>query len=199
MQSPLPNSAIEEATLFFRGGVDHLQVSVDPALTEIFEATFEGPQPAVRQSGNQVEIEQSWNLLSTRRQTGTIRLSPSVAWRIEIRGGVANLRADLLGLRLTALEIHGGASNVDVQVDWPTGRVPLLITGGASQVTVVRRAGSAASVKVGGGASQLTLDGQTFGAIGGPTRLETPNYQETEDRLDLTVETGASQVALVTA
>lgn len=198
MQSPLPNSAIGEATLVFRGGADHIRFSVDPSLPEICEATFEGPQPAVRQSVNRVEIEKP-KMLGWRRQTGTIKLSPSVAWRIEIRGGVSNLRADLLGLRLTALEIHGGASDVDVRVDWPTGQVPLLITGGASKVTVVRRAGSAASVKVGGGASQLTLDSQTFGAIGGPTRLETPSYQETEDRFDLTVESGANQASVVTA
>jgi hypothetical protein len=200
MQTPLTTSAVEEATLFVLGGADHVHLRADSSLTELFEATFDGPQPTVRRNGHLIEIENRWHPhLNWRRQTADIRLSPTVAWHIVVRGGLSDLRADLLGLRLAGFRIEGGVSRADLRLDEPVGQVPIHVSGGASHLTVVRRPGTAASITVGGGAIGLTLDAQHFGAIGGPARLETPNYQQAADRVDFRVEGGASHVALVAA
>ncbi len=47
-----------------------------------------------------------------------------------------------------------------------------------------------------GGASKLTLDDQRFGAIGGETRLESPDCAGATDRYEITITGGASNVAI---
>jgi hypothetical protein len=199
--TPLPSPALDEATLVFLRGADRVVLRVDPTLTELWEATFEGPQPTVRQTGSVIQIEYQWRLnpLEWGRQAADVRLSPTVAWRIVSHGGLARLHGDLLGLQLAGLDIEGGASHVDLRVDQAMGQVPIRVAGGASHLTVVRRGGLAASLSIGGGASQLTLDRQHFGAIGGRVRLETPDYERTANRLDVRIEGGASQVAVTAA
>lgn len=192
---------MEEMTLVFVRGAADVRIRVDGTLDRPYEARFGGRQPDVRELGSRVEIEHRWGLLGLdwRHQSADIVLNPRMAWHIVVRGGLSRLTADLRGLRLLGLTVTGGASQVELQVDDPVGQVPVTVGGGASRLHVVRPTGSAASVAIGGGASRLTLDAQRFGAIGGRTRLETCGYQATEDRLDLIVSGGASQVALTAA
>ena len=48
----------------------------------------------------------------------------------------------------------------------------------------------------GGGASKLALDDQHFGAIGGETRLESPDYAAAMDRYEITITGGATNVTI---
>ena len=51
---------------------------------------------------------------------------------------------------------------------------------------------------MGRGASKLTFDDQHFGAIGGKTRLHTPDYEGATDRYDIVVSGGASKLTIDT-
>jgi hypothetical protein len=78
----------------------------------------------------------------------------------------------------------------------PSGTVSVRVSGGASDVTIHRPAGVAARVRVGRGASKLAFDDQHFGAIGGETRLQTPDYGDAADRYDIEVSGGASKLTV---
>ena len=76
--------------------------------------------------------------------------------------------------------------------------MPVRISQGASHVTFYRPTGVAVWVHVSGGLSKLSLDDQHFGAIGGDTRLETPDYGNATDRYDVKISVGASDLTITT-
>jgi hypothetical protein len=131
------------------------------------------------------------------RTSADIRLSPSVTWSIEVRGGVAHSDGDLRNLQLAAIDVRGGVSQVDLRLPRPAGTVPIRVTGGVSHLTLQRPGTVPARVQIGGGASKLELDTQYLGAIGGPVRLETPDYGRGDGgKYDLEIGGGASRVTI---
>lgn len=122
----------------------------------------------------------------------TVALHPSVAWSIELRGGVSGLRADRRDLRVCELAIGGGARDVVVDLPWPNGELVLSIAGGLSKGVVRRPAATPVSVEIDGGATNLRLDDIEFGAIGGVVRQRTSPDTNANGVVALRVLGGAS-------
>ena len=61
--------------------------------------------------------------------------------------------------------------------------VPIRLSGGASKVSIHRPTGVEARMSVKGGASKLTFDEQSFDALGGKVRLQSPVHDGATDRL----------------
>ncbi len=164
--APLPAGARSARLVFERGTANDLIV-VDPDLTELFLARFEGAVPRVEVIGATVRIRHA----RTRHNRGRIALNASVSWALELRGGAARLRAELAGADITEIAVAGGASHVDLSLPAPTTRVPIRIGGGISQMSVLRPRDVPVRLSVGGGAARIALDDQRFGAVGGPVEL----------------------------
>ena len=183
--------------LVFPHGVANLTIRVDASITETYRAEFYGPKPQVSESEGVVTIDYPrFNPLIWGRTSANVTLNPARAWAIEIRGGVSHLDADLRRLELAGIDVHGGASQFDVQLPRPTGGVRIGVSGGASKLTLRRPVAVPARLHVGGGASKLALDDQFFGAIGGPVRLETPDYSAAGDRYEVEIGGGASKITV---
>ena len=108
------------------------------------------------------------------------------------------LVADFSTLRVTALEVTGGASDIEVTLPAPVGIVPVRVSGGASEVLLRRPAGTEARAEMNGGASQLVFDGQRLGAVGGRMVLASGGFAEAADRYEIRFTGGASQVTVAT-
>jgi hypothetical protein len=181
----------------------HLTVGGDPTMTDLYRASFESPAPTVRVKGATITVHyqrMAW-LTDLRARlgpppSGAVTLNGSIPWHIRVRGGTAHTRFDLGDLVLYALELGGGASQVELILPAPAGTVPVRVAGGVHDLTVLRPAGVAARVQVGHGASGLTLDEQHFGAVGGATRWQSPGYDQTSDRYDIAVSGGADALTL---
>jgi len=191
-------SALTPYRLVFPRGVANLTVRVDPSITGSYQGEFYGPKPRVSEADGVVSIDYSqFNPFRWGRTSADVRLSPSASWTIEIRGGVSHWDSDLRNLELAGIEVRGGVSKVDLRLPRPTGNSIIRISGGASQLTVRRPAGVPARLQIGGGASKLELDAQYLGAVGGPVRLETPDYSNATDRYEVEIGGGASQIRVV--
>ena len=104
--------------------------------------------------------------------------------------------ADLTPLRLLDFDCSGGASELSFTLPPPSGKTRVRIGGGASKITMRRPAGTAASLRVRGGASKVVFDAQRLKSAGGETYLETPNYSQAADCYDFEVAGGASRVTI---
>ena len=181
--------------LVFPHGVANLTIRVDASIPETYRAEFYGPKPQVRETDGVVSIDYPrFNPLIWGRTAANVTLNPSKAWAIDIDGGVSRLDADLRRVELAGIDVEGGASQFDVQLPRPTGAVRIGVSGGASKLTLRRPAAVPARLHVGGGASKLALDDQFFGAVGGPIRLETPDYSVAGDRYEVEIGGGASKI-----
>lgn len=201
---PLQSSGATE--LAFTRGIWLASIQADPALPERFRGHFEGPPPLVEASDQRLTIhyrrlalvEWARYALLWGRDASVMQLSTAIPWRILVRGGASRLTADLRALTLLGLAIHGGASDVRIELPPPSGVVPLHIIGGVSNITLRRPTGSAARLEIQGGVQQLAFDAQHFGSIGGGVRLESAGARDAADRYEIEVTGGASNVVVDT-
>jgi hypothetical protein len=130
--------------------------------------------------------------------SAVIELNASILWRVEVRGGTSRLVADLRELRLSALSLDGGASRLEVVLSAPLGNVPVVILGGASNVSIRRPEGVAARLRVSGGVTNLKFDDRRIGAAGGELDLRTRDYDGAAARYDVVVAGGANNLSIDT-
>ena len=192
-----PLEGVERGRLEFTAGAARLALAGDAAEGELFRARFEGKPPKVTfRAGAVVVAYGKFSPFTWRRMGASLSLSREVPWEIELRGGIAKLAGDLSALRLSRLELRGGAHAVALTLPRPEGTVAIRLTGGASEVAFRRPAGVAARLRVTGGAAALVFDAQRLGAVGGTVQLESPGFATAEDRYDFEFTGGAAGLEL---
>ncbi len=165
----------------------------------LYRARFEGPAPRVRVERGQVFLESNHSALralTLRRQSLQVDLNEQLAWQLVFRGGASKVVANMQALRLRSFELRGGASQVTLHLPAPVGTVFVRVTGGSSQLKLMRPKQTPMRVQVSGGVSHLSIDKLELGAVGGTTRWESPDYEASADRYDIQITGGASQLAL---
>jgi len=135
-----------------------------------------------------------FHLFGSSRRHVLITLTDRIPWTINVDGGAADLRLDLRHLQLSKLDIAGGASRIDAQLPAPKGTVALAVSGGASNMTLRAPAQTQWRVSVSGGASAISINGSTFGALGGDFQRQSPGYGSAANRFDIEISGGASHV-----
>jgi DNA-binding MarR family transcriptional regulator len=189
-----PLGDLTEARLLFRSGAAALTLRAGPRLTELYQARFEGAVPRVTVRDGTVSVQ--YRGFGWGKREADVLLNPSVAWRIEIQGGAADLTGRLEGLDLRGFEVVGGASRLDLSLGAARGLVPVRIVGGAAKVRLSRPVGVAVRARVSGGAGRIEVDGQRLGAVGGETTLESPGAAGATDRYDVEVTGGAGRLTI---
>jgi hypothetical protein len=87
-------------------------------------------------------------------------------------------------------------SNAEISMAAPTGTVAIHITGGAHNLTIHRPATAPLALRLRGGVSNLRVDDQRFGSVGGTMSWQTPDYADRADRFEVTLTGGASTLTL---
>jgi DNA-binding MarR family transcriptional regulator len=199
-ESSAPLEGVTAGRLEFTKGAAKVNLRGDGSLTDLYQASFVGPAPEITVKGGTVTVQQRrrFRPFDWRAQSVDFALATAVPWDISLRGGMWKLVADLGALRVTALEVTGGASDIEVTLPAPVGIVPVRVSGGASEVLLRRPAGTEARAEMNGGASQLIFDGQRLGAVGGRMVLASGGFAEATDRYEIRFSGGASQVTVAT-
>jgi hypothetical protein len=197
-----PLAGATAGRLEFRRGTSRVWLRGE-VMDDLFRAHFEGLVPEVTVEGGTVGVryhhlspaEWARHALFAGRHSADVALNVAVPWEIELRGGVSRLVARIDGLRVTSVEVRGGASHVELELGRPEAVVPIRVVGGASHVTIWRPAGVPVRATVRGGASRLVLDEQRFGAIGGESRLTSGDWAAGAG-YDVEITGGASHLAI---
>jgi len=135
-----------------------------------------------------------FHLFGSNRRHVLITLTDQIPWTITFDGGAADLRLDLRRLQLSKVDISGGASRVDSQLPAPKGTVVVAVSGGASDLTLRAPTETQWRVTVGGGASAVTINQSTYGALGGDFQQQSPGYGAANSRYDIEINGGASRL-----
>ncbi len=188
--------------LIFASGAAGVTLRAEPGLPDLYQAHFERHVPRVWTRDGLITITYrsfpffDWLVYALREPLAEITLNGAIPWEFEFREGVSRLTADLRQVHVPSLDVLGGASHVTLRLGPPEETGFIHFAGGASDVTIQRPAGVAVRLQVGQGASRLTLDEQHFGAIGGETRLETPDFSGAARRYDICIAGGASNLTV---
>jgi DNA-binding MarR family transcriptional regulator len=193
-----PLGDLERGRLVFSSGITRLTLRADDAMADLYQARFEGPLPSVAAKDGVVTIRYPRHLgiLNWKQRSAEITLSVAIPWQITVQGGAAEITAELGGLDLAGLEIKGGLKSIRLELPVPSGVVPILMSGGASEVIVRRPAGVAARVHLKGWAYEFVFDDQTFTAMGNDVRMQSSGYEVTAPCYDIEIAGSANRVTI---
>ncbi len=171
-----PLADLESARLVFPSGAFRLTLRTTEGMAELYQARFEGPVPEVKAKDGIVTIRYPRRLLGLggQQRAAEVTLSRAIPWQIVIQGGASEI----------------------TDLPAPTGRVPMRISGGASEVIIRRPAGSAARVHIKGWVYKFVFDEQTFRAVGNDVRLQSSGFDPATPSYDIEVASSASQLTI---
>ncbi len=181
--APNPNMAYKLDTSADVGSLDHASLQVEAGAATITvtasssiagdlyraHVEYSGTRPDVNlnRSNGTLRISQgSVPFFQSRHFTVDLKINSSLPWAIVADSGAATATYSLASAHITSIEINTGASREDITLGKPSGVVPISINGGSLTVHLQRPAGTAASVRVSGGAVSLDADGEQHRGIG---------------------------------
>ena len=190
--------SLESGRLVFANGASRLTLRAGSGMDDLYRARFEGTPPKIEVQDGTVTFRSSrrFQLFGPRRHAEEVTLNAAVPWAVEVRGGAALTEADLTGLELTSFVLKGGIADLTLTLPEPSGVVPIRLSGGAAKASIRRPAGVEARLSVNGSASKLTFDEQSFDALGGKVRLQSPGYDGASASYDIEVSGGASEISV---
>lgn len=182
-------------------GVNSLRLRGDNGMTELYQARFEGLTPEVKVEDGVVTIRASrrrWIMSGAHGTSAEVTLNATIPWHIMIQGGASVVTAELGNLDLTGLECKGGMSMIDLDLPTPARVAPIVISGGASQITVQRPVGVGARAHLKGWVSTFIFDDQTYGNMGSDVRLQSAGYTPDAPHYEIEIASSASTVTITT-
>jgi hypothetical protein len=185
-----PLTGVSEGRLVFARGAAHLTIRVDRSMDDLHRARFEGKVPEIRTEGGVVTIKYRPTL---HPKHGEVTLSGRIPWSIDARYGMSDVVAALEDLEFRGWAVSAGVSRVQMRLPRPKGTVQIRIGAGASHLELTRPAGVPVSVNIGGGASKVLID--DFHGTG-KIRWRTYGYDLAEDRYEIEIGAGASDVTV---
>jgi DNA-binding MarR family transcriptional regulator len=192
-----PLGELAGARLEFTRGAANVTVRAGAAMDDLYRAHMERNGPVVSAQDGTVTVAYKRNSFRWGRAgQAEIELNPSIPWSVAVRGGAARFRADLRGLPLREIELTGGLSHAELTLGVPMTEVGLSLTGGVHNLTIHRPAGTALRVRIRGGVSNLRLDSQRFGSVGGTMSWQTPDFDDAAGRYDFSLTGGASTITI---
>ena len=197
LSAPLEDQ--ESGRLVVACGISRLSLHANDKLTELYQASFDGPLPNVKTKEGAVTIRYPRRLLGLGEKKGAaeIALNTTIPWQIVIQGGAAEVVAELGDLNLAKLEITGGFSLIHLDLATPEGVVPIQIRGGATEIAIQRPVGVVARSHLKGWVSELVFDEQTFKDVGNNARLQSSPFDPTAPRYDIEITSYSNKVTLI--
>lgn len=145
--------------------------------------------------GSSVSSSTSSSLTDSRAD---ITLNDSIPWAVTARGGTAGLEADLRTIRVSGIDVAGGAAGVELTLPRPSGTVPLRFSGGVSRLVLHLEQGTAVQVHLSGGGAGVTLLHDEHAVVVGDLRWSSPGYDSASGRYDVEISGGWAGVTVDT-
>jgi hypothetical protein len=126
----------------------------------------------------------------------TVTLNTAVRWQLNLGGGTTRTSADLRGGQVTGIAFTAGSDIISLALPQPHGSVPVRLAGGASRFLVSLPSGVQARVTAGGGAGEVSLEGQGHVGVAGGSVFTTPGWAAGAAGFDVDATAGAAQVTV---
>ncbi|MDI1462696.1 hypothetical protein QEZ54_17110 [Catellatospora sp. KI3] len=154
-----------------------------------------GISPEVVESGGRHQLH-----LSATGEHGPavveVLLNQQVRWDLRFSGGATETLVDMGAGRLGAIDFTAGSSRIEAVLPRPEGTRTVRMAGGASDFLVRAPQGVPVRVSAGGGAANVTVDGQRRSGVAGGSVFAPPAWDSSTDRYDVDAVAGVSTLTV---
>ena len=126
----------------------------------------------------------------------TVTLNAGVSWQIDLDGGASRTDVDLSGGQLSGISFNAGSSLVTLALPRPHGNVPVQMVGGASDFQLSLPNGVPAQVTAGGGAGEVSVEGQQHTGVAGGSVFTTAGWAPGVTGFDIDATAGVSTITV---
>ena len=126
----------------------------------------------------------------------TVTLNAGVSWQIDLDGGASRTDVDLTGGQLSGISFNAGSSLVTLALPRPHGNVPVQMVGGASDFQLSLPDGVPAQVTAGGGAGEVSIEGQQHTGVAGGSVFTTAGWGPGVTGFDIDATAGVSTITV---
>lgn len=144
--------------------------------------------------GNSVVVRQGSSAPGSERIN--LELNTQMVWAIDLRGGTSTTDLALADLALSSLTISGGAESMVLQLSRPGQPVPVLISGGATTISLQVAARVPVRLALDAGISRLDLNGSSSTANGSARVFSLGGCRATQAGYAISLTAGAASVHL---
>jgi hypothetical protein len=123
-----------------------------------------------------------------------VRVPSDLPLSLTMNAGAGEFTLDLHDVKTTDARLNVGASSTTIVLPRPTGEVPIRVDGGASSLVLELPSDVEARITVSGGLMSLNTTNPRLSKTG--NTVETVGYATAQDRVTVTVNGGASSVAI---
>ena len=169
-RTKIPRADVSVGHLRIKRGLDRTRITTDRLQGDLLHGSWKR-EPKVAAENGVVTLTYP-RFRPTLWGTDEITLNVTVPWDISIHGGVHRVGVDLRGLLLRSFTIEGNASRLALVLGKPDRDVQVDLKS-ADRVTIRRPQETQVRVRIAKGATQVVIDDQTYGAVGGETILTT--------------------------
>lgn len=117
-------------------------------------------------------------------------------WSVVVLGGATSTTIDLTGARISAVDVAGGASTLDLMLPEPSGAVDVRMSGGVSTWRIELPAQTPVRIRLGAGAGSVSLDGERRDGIAGGETVTSADWDETTDRYAVDAVAGVADLTV---
>jgi DNA-binding MarR family transcriptional regulator len=192
-----PLGGLTSARLHVRAGLSELRLRSGAPAADLYRARFEGATPQVRLRDGRIIVQYRGIPFDRRKRSASFDLNASIAWSVEIQGGVERIEADLRAIKLQRFELSGGSERIQLELGAPSAEVPIRFVGGARTVRIERPRGTPVRLHISGGSGGVELDGQVVGRKGGDTTIDSVGWTGQGDRYVVEVVGGSKSIEIV--
>jgi hypothetical protein len=125
-----------------------------------------------------------------------MQINSKVAWNLKLTGGAGTEVADLRAAKITALDVIGGGSKIEITLPPVTGTMTVNMRSGAGQYLIHAPKNIPAKVRLGIGAGTVTVDGASKTNVAANTVISPPGWDAAKDKLDINAAGGASVITV---
>lgn len=206
MNEAVPLGNAQTAHVRLQHGAGELYLGADDVTNgehTLVEGSFGGGvESIVNNQGNRADVvlrspvwRAPWDwFISNDRLNWDVRLTPVVPLDLDIDTGASRSQLDLTGLRVQTLNLHTGASAVQIGMPVRAGNTRARVESGAASVDIAIPPGVAAHIDGRIGVGELKVDQTRFPYRNGS--YESPDFLSAPNRIELHVEGGVGAVTV---
>jgi hypothetical protein len=114
-----------------------------------------------------------------------IQLNAKVRWTVALDGGSTEQDIDMRAGGLVSIDLAGGVSRAVLRLPPPAGTMPLMVTGGVSELDILTGSGVPVRLRLGRGADTADLAGTTYRKVMSGTTLASSSWATAMNRYDV--------------